>query len=148
MDISTLTSSKSDPADVAWSLPTEPLTINMLSSGDKLEDSHDSSATGSSRSDSPQLTKDLEKTKSKSNSKRNSISRTRSNNGYGCDGGIEDNNGGLAINGDLERRPVAERDPFEVRWDGGDSDPMNPRSLSMARKWVVVLIVSASSMCV
>ena len=36
---------------------------------------------------------------------------------------------------------------FEVHWDG-DNDPMNPRSMSKARKWVIVLIVSATSLCV
>lgn len=35
---------------------------------------------------------------------------------------------------------------FEVRFDG-DSDPMNPRSLSKTRKWVIVVIVSAGSTC-
>ena len=36
---------------------------------------------------------------------------------------------------------------WEVKWDG-DHDPMNPRSMSTPRKWVIVLIVSASSLCV
>ena len=36
---------------------------------------------------------------------------------------------------------------FEVQWDG-DSDPSNPRSRSRFRKWLIVLIVSASSLCV
>ena len=36
---------------------------------------------------------------------------------------------------------------FEVQWDG-DSDPSNPRSRSQARKWLIVLIVSSSSLCV
>lgn len=36
---------------------------------------------------------------------------------------------------------------FEVRFDG-DSDPMNPRSLSRTRKWIIVAIVSAGSTCV
>lgn len=42
------------------------------------------------------------------------------------------------------------RDPekqFEVQWDGG-SDPMNPRSMSKPRKWLVVILVSMSSLCV
>ncbi|KAF1813450.1 MFS transporter [Eremomyces bilateralis CBS 781.70] len=37
---------------------------------------------------------------------------------------------------------------FEVHWEGGDSDPMNPRSMSKARKWLIVAIVSMSSTCV
>ncbi|MCJ1395277.1 hypothetical protein MMC18_008161 [Xylographa bjoerkii] len=36
---------------------------------------------------------------------------------------------------------------FEVGWDG-DDDPMNPRSMSTGRKWLIVLIVSSSSLCV
>lgn len=35
-----------------------------------------------------------------------------------------------------------ERHPYEVQWDGGDSDPMNPRSMSYARKWLIVFVVS------
>jgi len=73
-----------------------------------------------------------------------SISRTRSNNGYGCDEGDDSSEEGT---GDVETAQ-AEKDPFEVRWDGGDSDPLCPRSMTMARKWLVVLIVSASSLCV
>ncbi|KAG9577133.1 MFS general substrate transporter, partial [Aureobasidium melanogenum] len=30
----------------------------------------------------------------------------------------------------------------------GDDDPMNPRSMAYARKWIIVIIVSASSLCV
>ncbi|KAL2354908.1 synaptic vesicle transporter [Cryomyces antarcticus] len=36
---------------------------------------------------------------------------------------------------------------FEVKWDG-DNDPMNPRSKSKLHKWIIVLIVSSSSLCV
>lgn len=36
---------------------------------------------------------------------------------------------------------------FEVQWDG-DLDPMNPRCMSKARKWTIVMIVSAGSTCV
>ena len=71
------------------------------------------------------------------------ISRTRSNNGYGCDADDSEESGG-----DVETGTQAEKDPYEVRWDGGDNDPMNPRSMAFARKWVVVIIVSASSLCV
>lgn len=102
---------------------------------------------GSPRSDSsPQLEKELEA--SYTNSRREpSISRSRSNNGYGCDEGTEDNAVAVSEN-DCEGEAEPTSDPFEVHWDGGDEDPMNPRSFSMARKWLVVLIVSASSMCV
>lgn len=36
---------------------------------------------------------------------------------------------------------------FEVDWDG-DDDPMNPRSMNKLRKWLIVLTVSSSSLCV
>ncbi|OCL05596.1 MFS general substrate transporter [Glonium stellatum] len=36
---------------------------------------------------------------------------------------------------------------FEVTWDG-DDDPMNPRSMGKLRRWLIVLVVSASSVCV
>lgn len=69
-----------------------------------------------------------------------SISRTRSNNGYGCDEGSEGD-------GQVESGAV-EKDPYEVHWDGGENDPLNPRSLGKARKWSIVLIVSMCSLCV
>lgn len=75
-------------------------------------------------------------------SARSSVSRTRTQNGYGCDDN-EDSEGQ-----DLEGGVLREKDPYDVVWDGGDADPMNPRSMSLARKWLVVLIVSASSLCV
>ena len=58
---------------------------------------------------------------------------------------------------DEDRAPSVPHDPekangsteenFEVTWDG-DNDPFNPRSFGRARKWVIVLIVSMSSLCV
>jgi hypothetical protein len=36
---------------------------------------------------------------------------------------------------------------FEVKWDG-DDDPMNPRSRSKFRKWIVVFIMAGSALCV
>ena len=77
---------------------------------------------------------------------RRPLSRSRSNNGYGCDDhadSAEEESGDPEASGAPE-----EKDPFEVHWDGGDSDPMNPRSMSLGRKWAIVLIVSASSLCV
>lgn len=73
-----------------------------------------------------------------------SISRTRSNNGYGCDTDGSEESGGDVEGGNTQ----AEKDPYEVKWEGGDGDPMNPRSMAFVRKWVVVIIVSASSLCV
>jgi hypothetical protein len=58
---------------------------------------------------------------------------------------MDDGGGG----NDVESGEAApEKDPYEVRWEDGDNDPLNPRSRSMAKKWLVVLIVSASSLCV
>ncbi|KAI2639053.1 major facilitator superfamily transporter [Hypomontagnella submonticulosa] len=37
---------------------------------------------------------------------------------------------------------------FIVGWDGGDDDPLSPRSLGKARKWIIVIVVSAASLCV
>lgn len=69
------------------------------------------------------------------------IQRSRSyGNGYGC----------TTFNDDEENTKDSEKGQerqFEVRFDG-DSDPMNPRSFSKTRKWVIVAIVSAGSTCV
>jgi hypothetical protein len=42
---------------------------------------------------------------------------------------------------------VVTEQPYLVTWDG-DADPENPRSMSNLRRWVIVLICSASSLCV
>ena len=49
---------------------------------------------------------------------------------------------------DAERGPSMEKDLFEVHWDGGDADPLNPRSFSYARKWLIMSVVSLSALCV
>lgn len=60
------------------------------------------------------------------------VTRTRSQNGYGCD--------------DIEAVEVAaEDDPFIVGWDGGDADPLSPRSRSNFQKWTIVLINSVAA---
>ncbi|KAF2269604.1 MFS general substrate transporter [Lojkania enalia] len=38
-------------------------------------------------------------------------------------------------------------DRYLVTWDG-DADPMNPRGITLLRRWIIVLIVSTSSLCV
>ena len=51
---------------------------------------------------------------------------------------------------DEEPETQDERNPekhFEVKWDGGD-DPMNPRNMSTARKWVIVFTLAFGSFCV
>ena len=71
------------------------------------------------------------------------LQRSRSyGNGYGCTTFHDDEED----TNDVEKR----RDPnkqFEVGFDG-DSDPMNPRSFSKKRKWLIVAIISAGSTCV
>lgn len=42
---------------------------------------------------------------------------------------------------------VVMEQPYLVGWDG-DADPENPRSMSKLRRWTIVLICSASSLCV
>ncbi|KAJ5088275.1 hypothetical protein N7456_011891 [Penicillium angulare] len=39
-----------------------------------------------------------------------------------------------------------EGDGYTVRWD--ENDPMNPRNMSFARRWMIVIIVSSGSLCV
>lgn len=46
-----------------------------------------------------------------------------------------------------EAAPTAERDTgYLVGWD--ENDPMNPRNMSTARRWLIVIIVSLGSVCV
>lgn len=60
------------------------------------------------------------------------VARTRSQNGYGCD--------------DIEAvEDAPEDDPFIVGWDGGDADPLSPRSRSNFQKWTIVLINSVAA---
>ena len=42
---------------------------------------------------------------------------------------------------------VVSPEPYLVSFDG-DADPENPRSMSLLRRWAIVLICSASSLCV
>lgn len=43
---------------------------------------------------------------------------------------------------------AASQEPFLVTWEGGDADPLNPRSMTKLKRWAVVCIVSGSSLCV
>lgn len=51
-------------------------------------------------------------------------------------------------NGDGGATPPSddEQSRFTVAWD--EKDPMNPRNLSKARRWLIVLIISCGSLCV
>lgn len=72
-----------------------------------------------------------------------SISRTRSHNYFSCDE-HDDNDEG---DGDAEKG-AAEKDPFEVGWENGGKDPLNPRNKRKITKWAIVLICSLASFCV
>lgn len=66
--------------------------------------------------------------------------------GYTCldpEPGHKANANGQNINGN---GGVTEQ-PYLVTWDG-DADPENPRSMSKLRRWIIVLICAASSLCV
>ncbi|KAI0850093.1 MFS general substrate transporter [Daldinia vernicosa] len=75
---------------------------------------------------------------------RSSVVRVRSNNGHGC----ADLEEGDATDGTITpaQRQI-EKDPFEVSWDG-DDDPLCPRSMPTARKWLAVITVGMGSLCV
>jgi hypothetical protein len=47
----------------------------------------------------------------------------------------------------ISKAGVVTEQPYIVTWDG-DADPENPRSMSKLRRWIIVLICSASSLCV
>ncbi|KAJ4322337.1 hypothetical protein N0V94_002446, partial [Neodidymelliopsis sp. IMI 364377] len=46
-----------------------------------------------------------------------------------------------------KQQPSVTPEPYLVSFDG-DADPESPRSMSMLRRWIIVLICSASSLCV
>jgi hypothetical protein len=71
-----------------------------------------------------------------------SMSRQRSHNYWSCDENIND------VGEEDGERGEEEKDPFEVGWENGERDPMNPRSKSKITKWAIVLICSVSSLCV
>ncbi|KAL8417956.1 hypothetical protein RB594_001537 [Gaeumannomyces avenae] len=85
-----------------------------------------------------------------SSASRRTVSRVRSNNGYGCDDDDDDGsdgNRGADGNAAGPSHPP-ERDPFEVCFEKGDRDPLCPRSMGIARKWMIVLITSCGALCV
>ena len=41
-----------------------------------------------------------------------------------------------------------EPDRFDVGWDGGDDDPLCPRSMPLGKKWLMVFITCFGSLCV
>ncbi|KAL1871180.1 hypothetical protein VTK73DRAFT_2231 [Phialemonium thermophilum] len=83
-------------------------------------------------------------------SEAGSLSRERSNNGFGCDDLDpelpDDSAGGSPSPASSDE--VQDKDPFEVSWENGDEDPLNPRSMKLWRKWTIVLITCSGSFCV
>lgn len=43
--------------------------------------------------------------------------------------------------------PSTEKDSYEVGWEGGDADPLCPRSYSTLKKWRIVLVICFVSLC-
>lgn len=72
-----------------------------------------------------------------------SLHRTRSQNGYGCDDNQSVDNDAADVEQGNE-----EKDPYEVGWEDGENDPMNPKNKKKAMKWVIVLICATASLCV
>ncbi|KAI0484023.1 putative bicyclomycin resistance protein [Xylariaceae sp. FL0804] len=70
--------------------------------------------------------------------------RVRSQNGHGCADVGDDGPDGTGVS--REQNPEKD-DPFEVAWEG-DDDPHCPRSISLGRKWLLVVIVGMGSFCV
>ncbi|KAF2760246.1 MFS general substrate transporter [Pseudovirgaria hyperparasitica] len=62
--------------------------------------------------------------------------------GYTC---FSDEDGAEGSDGINE--PSDPEKAFEVKWDG-EKDPMNPRNKGKLQKWLIVLIIAASSLCV
>jgi hypothetical protein len=76
-------------------------------------------------------------------SSTHSITRQRSHNYWSCDENIENDGAD-----EDQERGEEEKDPFEVGWENGERDPMNPRSKRRTAKWAIVLICSLASFCV
>lgn len=76
-------------------------------------------------------------------SSMHSMARQRSHNYWSCDENIENDGGG-----EDQERGEEEKDPFEVGWEDGERDPLNPRSKGKTAKWAIVLICSLASLCV
>ena len=51
-----------------------------------------------------------------------------------------------ALNPNMGMIVESENDSIEVHWNGGDADPLNPRSLSQGKKWMILLVVSMSAL--
>ncbi|KIE03605.1 major facilitator superfamily transporter, partial [Metarhizium majus ARSEF 297] len=76
------------------------------------------------------------------------LDRIRSQNGYGVDDDSDPAPGDGGEAHEETASPGGSKDPYEVGWDGGDNDPLCPRSFSKGRKWLITFIVSHVSLCV
>jgi hypothetical protein len=117
-----------------------------MSSSDST-DSHEDAGTGAqpSRRSSAVDTIGRIRTQTRRSSVTDTIGRVRSQNGYGVSDDHDEVHGEKSAG---QSQPSAEKDPFEVGWDGGDSDPLCPRSFSKIRKWIIVTVVCSASLCV
>ncbi|KAK0617352.1 major facilitator superfamily domain-containing protein [Immersiella caudata] len=73
-------------------------------------------------------------------SKAASLQRSISNNGYGCDEPVDPDTSFP------EPQSDDEKDPFEVTWD--PSDRLNPRNMTLTKKWIIITITSFGSFIV
>lgn len=81
------------------------------------------------------------------------ISRSRSNNGFGVDDLDDEAEKEEEADEEAAAREAAgetedEEKRFEVTWEGGDSDPLNPRSMATWRKWIIIAVLSVGSFAV
>jgi hypothetical protein len=92
----------------------------------------------------PEDQRDLQMKKERSN-----LSRTRSlERSWSLNDGVSlGGNGYEEEAGEAAGQEVPENDAgYAVGWDA--NDPMNPRNMSKARRWLIVIIVSLGSLCV
>ncbi len=76
-----------------------------------------------------------------SSEREDATARNTNANGSGeVKDGLSDNTG--------RRTEEQQQDPFEVGWENGDHDPLCPRSMGVARKWLIVFITCFGSLCV
>lgn len=64
--------------------------------------------------------------------------------GYSCN---HEPNAEEGEEGEEDTEEFRERKRWEVSWNG-ENDPMSPRSISIAQKWAIVLIMASSALCV
>lgn len=77
-------------------------------------------------------------------SRPHTLNAIQSHRSYGGEDGYSCHQGEPSLEAGYQ---TDEEKRFEVKWDG-DDDSMSPRSMTFARKWLVVLILAASALCV